>query len=30
VALLLFAALFLGAGLIGASLARKLHVEFAQ
>ena len=29
-ALLLFAALFLGAGLIGASLARKLRVEFAQ
>ena len=29
VALLLFAALFLGAGLIGASLARKLRVEFA-
>ena len=28
-ALLLFAALFLGAGLIGASLARKLRVEFA-
>ena len=28
-ALLLFAALFLGAGLIGASLARKLKVEFA-
>jgi uncharacterized membrane protein len=28
-ALLLFAALFLGAGLIGASLARKLSVEFA-
>jgi Ca2+/H+ antiporter, TMEM165/GDT1 family len=28
-ALLLFAALFLGAGLIGASLARKLGVEFA-
>ena len=29
VALLLFAALVLGAGLIGASLARKLRVEFA-
>jgi uncharacterized membrane protein len=29
VALLLFAALFLGAGLIGASFARKLRVEFA-
>jgi Ca2+/H+ antiporter, TMEM165/GDT1 family len=29
-ALLLFASLFLGAGLIGASLARKLRVEFAQ
>jgi Ca2+/H+ antiporter, TMEM165/GDT1 family len=29
-ALLLFAALFLGAGLIGASLARKLRVGFAQ
>ncbi len=29
VALLLFAALFLGAGLIGASLARRLRVEFA-
>jgi len=28
-ALLLFGALFLGAGLIGASLARKLSVEFA-
>jgi uncharacterized membrane protein len=28
-ALLLFAALFLGAGLLGASLARKLSVEFA-
>jgi uncharacterized membrane protein len=28
-ALLLFAALFLGAGLIGASLVRKLRVEFA-
>jgi uncharacterized membrane protein len=28
-ALLLFAAMFLGAGLIGASLARKLNVEFA-
>jgi len=28
-ALFLFAALFLGAGLIGASLARKLSVEFA-
>ncbi len=28
-ALLLFAALFLGAGLIGACLARKLRVEFA-
>jgi Ca2+/H+ antiporter, TMEM165/GDT1 family len=28
-ALLLFAALFLGAGLIGASLARKLSMEFA-
>jgi uncharacterized membrane protein len=29
VALLLFAALFLGAGLIGATLARKMRVEFA-
>jgi len=29
-ALLLFAALFLAAGLIGASLARKLSVEFVQ
>src|SRR5205807_8956803 len=28
-ALLLFASLFLGAGLIGATLARKLRVEFA-
>jgi uncharacterized membrane protein len=28
-ALLLFAALFLGAGLIGAILARKMRVEFA-